>query len=153
GIGDLSRYLAYSTNNQIYDPTTGDPTTGVGRAKFPNNVIPSSRLSAQALSILKLIPGPNAAGDPGNPLNNNYVATGSEAFDSNQWDTRWDYYINSKSSVFGRYSYASFNKFAPGAFGLLAGGQNLDNIAFAGTSDVLNQSLAIGYNYTINPTL
>src|SRR5207253_5481903 len=144
GIGDLSRYLAYSTNNQIYDPTTGDPTTGVGRAKFPNNVIPASRLSTQAQAILKLIPGANAAGDPGNPLNNNYVATGSEAFDSNQWDTRWDYYMSEKSSLFGRYSYADFNKSAPGAFGVLAGGPALDNIAFAGTSAVRNQSLAAG---------
>ncbi len=153
GIGDLSRYLAYSTNNQIYDPTTGDPATGVGRKPFANNVIPSNRLNTQALNVLKLIPGPNAPGDPGNPLNNNYVATGSEAFDSNQWDTRWDYYINQKSSAFGRYSYAGFTKFAPGAFGLLAGGPALDNIAFAGTSDVVNQSLSTGYNYTINPTL
>src|SRR5229473_569833 len=150
--GDLSEYLN-GGNNQIYDPTTGDPATGVGRQPFANNKIPTGRLNQQAQNVLKLIPGPNAAGDPGFPYRNNFVATGSEAFDSNQWDTRWDYYINSKSSVFGRYSYASFNKFAPGAFGLLAGGQNLDNIAFAGTSDVLNQSLAIGYNYTINPTL
>src|SRR6266478_1972706 len=150
--GNLSEYLN-GGNNQLYDPTTGNPATGVGRTPFANNIIPMGRLNQQAQNILKLIPGPNAAGDPGFPYRNNYVATGSEAFDSNQWDTRWDYYINDKSSLFGRYSYASFNKFAPGAFGLLAGGQNLDNIAFAGTSDVLNQSLAIGYNYTINPTL
>jgi hypothetical protein len=150
--GDLSEYLN-GGNNQIYDPTTGNPTTGVGRTPFSNNKIPMGMLNQQAQNILKLIPGPNAAGDPGFPYRNNYVATGSEAFDSNQWDTRWDYYINNKSSLFGRYSYASFNKFAPGAFGLLAGGQNLDNIAFAGTSDVLNQSLALGYTYSINPTL
>jgi len=150
--GDLSEYLN-GGNNQLYDPTTGNAVTGIGRLPFANNKIPSAKLSTQALNVLKLIPGPNAAGDPGFPYRNNFVATGSEAFDSNQWDTRWDYYINSKSSVFGRYSYASFNKFAPGAFGLLAGGQNLDNIAFAGTSDVLNQSLALGYSYSFNPTL
>lgn len=153
GIGDLSRYLAYSPNYTVYDPSTGNSTTGVGRTPFPNNVIPAGKLNQQALSILKLIPGPNAPGDPGNPLVNNYVATGSEAFDSNQWDTRWDYYINEKSSMFGRYSYASFTKFAPGAFGLLAGGPALDNIAFAGSADTLNQSLAAGYNRTINPSL
>jgi hypothetical protein len=84
---------------------------------------------------------------------NNYVATGSEAFDSNQWNTRWDYFINEKNSLFGRYSYAKFDKSAPGAFGLLAGGPALDRINFSGTSEVLNQSIAIGYTRTISPTL
>lgn len=151
--GDLSEYLAVNPNLQIYDPTTGDPATGVGRQPFANNIIPSDRLSPQALNILKLIPLPNAPGDPGKPYNNNYVATGSENFDSNQWDTRWDYFISEKSSMFGRYSYAGFEKFAPGAFGLNAGGPALDNIAFAGQSSVLNQSLALGYNHTFTPTL
>src|SRR5437868_646063 len=48
--GDLS---AYTTN--IYDPSTGDPST---RTQFANNTIPSSRLSPQAQAILRLIPLP-----------------------------------------------------------------------------------------------
>ena len=150
--GDLSEYLN-AGNNQIYDPLTGDPVTGVGRQPFANNVIPEDRLSQPALNVLKLIPLPNAPGDPGKPYSNNFTATGSEAFDSNQWDTRWDYFATQSTSMFGRYSYAGFNKFAPGAFGLLAGGPSLDNIGFAGTSDVLNQSVAIGMNHTFSPTL
>jgi hypothetical protein len=150
--GDLSAYLT-TPNNQIYDPNTGSPTTGLGRTPFGNNKIPANRISQQALNILKLIPAPNAPGDPGAPWSNNYVSAGSRAFDVNGWDTRWDYYLNEKSSLFGRYSYQGFNQSAPGAFGLLAGGNALDNINFAGLSQVLNQSLAIGYNYTINPTL
>jgi hypothetical protein len=150
--GNLSEFLA-NPSDQIYDPKTGDPNTGVGRMPFVNNLIPGNRISTQAQNILKLIPGPNAPGDNGKPFSNNYVGTGSEAFDSNQWDTRWDYYLTDKTSIFGRYSYAKFSKFAPGAFGLLAGGQALDNIAFAGTSDVLNQSLAAGVNHTFGPSL
>jgi hypothetical protein len=150
--GNLSEYINGS-NNIIYDPNTGDPVTGLGRTQFANNTIPASRLSQQALNVLKLIPAPNAPGDSGAPYRNNYVASGSRAFDINGWDTRWDYYINEKSSAFGRYSYQGFNQSAPGAFGLLAGGPALDNINFAGVSDVLNQSLALGYNRTFNPTL
>ena len=150
--GDLSAFLS-NPNNQIYDPTTGDPVTGVGRKPFPNNVIPPSMLNPQALNLLKLIPLPNATGDPGAPWSNNYVASGSRAFDVNGWDTRWDYYLNEKSSIFGRYSYQGYSQSAAGAFGSLAGGPALDNVNFAGNSDVLNQSIAIGYNHTFSPTL
>ena len=155
--GDLSEYVLANGNNQFYDPATGDPNTGIGRTPFPGNKIPQARLSPQALALLKYLPSPNntdLAIDPSQrAFQNNYVASGSEAFDSNQWNTRWDYFINEKQSVFGRYSYAGFNKFAPGAFGILPGGPALDNINFAGTSDVLNQSLAVGYTRTISPTL
>src|SRR4029077_1743295 len=53
--GDLS---AYGVN--IYDPLTGVPAQ---RTQFANNVIPATRLSPQALAILKLIPLPNRPGD------------------------------------------------------------------------------------------
>lgn len=155
--GDLSQYVLAGGTNQFYDPKTGDSTTGLGRAPFAGNVIPQSRLSSQALALLKFLPAPNSIDTGVDPsqraFQNNFVATGSEAFDSNQWNTRWDYFINEKSSLFGRYSYAGFSKFAPGAFGLEAGGPALNNINFSGTSDVLNQSIALGYTRTISPTL
>jgi hypothetical protein len=153
--GNFSEYLytdSSGPHNQIYDPLTGNPD-GTGRQLFPNNTIPYSRLSPQAQAILKYLPAPNAVEPGGTTFRNNYAAVGSDAFDSNQWDTRWDYFINEKSSLFGRYSYAAFNQFAPGAFGILAGGPALDNIHFAGLSDVLNQSIAIGYTRTISTSL
>jgi hypothetical protein len=154
--GDLSAYLT-GGRNQVYDPSTGDPATGVGRTPFANNVIPANRLSPQALNLIKLLPAPNNIDPNVDPslrgLVNNYVSSGSEQFDSNQWDTRWDYFINEKSSLFGRYSDAEFNKFAPGAFGAAIGGPSLNNITFAGLSDVGNRSLALGYTRTISPTL
>jgi len=151
--GDFSEYILKGTQNLIYDPATGNPTTGAGRTQFPGNKIPTARISAQSLAILKYLPAPNAPGDPGASFRNNYAATGSENFDSNTWDTRWDYFINEKQSLFGRYSYQGFNKFSNGAFGELAGGPALNNINFAGASDVVNQSIAIGYTRTFSPTL
>ncbi len=121
--GDLSGYLN-NGNNIIYDPLTGDPTTGLGRKPFAGNIIPADRLNQQALNVLKFFPAPNTAVG-GVPYRNNYITQGTEAFDSNQWDSRWDYYLDEKNTFFGRYSYADFNKFAPGAFGLLAGGPGL----------------------------
>src|SRR5690242_6207242 len=61
--GDLSEYV-FGTRNVIYDPTTGNTATGQGRTPFGGNLIPTNRLSQQALNILKLIPAPNAV-DPG----------------------------------------------------------------------------------------
>lgn len=162
--GDLSDWLRASPNYpaclgtangctyQIYDPATGNPTTGVGRAPFANNVIPTARLSPQALAILNYWPMPNAAAS-GNVPYNNFSSAGALTVDGNQWDTRWDYYINEKSTVFGRYSYATFDEQAPGAFGNLEGGPAFSNANYAGSSQAFNESIAAGWTYTANATL
>ncbi len=154
--GDLSAYLT-GGRNAIYDPTSGNLSTGVGRTQFAGNSIPANRISSQAANLIKVLPSPNFSDPNVDPslrgLVNNFISTGSEQFDSNQWDTRGDYYINEKSTLFGRYSDASFTKFAPGAFGISNGGPALNNINFAGSSDVGNRSLAIGYTRTFSPTL
>ena len=148
--GNLSDWLAASPNYQIYDPATGNQATGVGRTPFPNNVIPSSRLSPEALAIMAYWPLPNTTSN-GISYANNYDASGDVAITGNLWNTRWDYYLNPKNSIFGRYSYAAYTEQAPGAFGLEAGGPNFGN--YAGDSSALNQSLAAGWTYTISPTV
>ncbi len=139
---------------QIYDPTTGDPTTGQGRTPFANNFIPTSKLSPQAMALLNYFPLPNT-GVSGSPYINNYAATGVISIIGNQWNTRWDYYGSEKDSFFGRYSYADYGQQAPGAFGLEAGGPNLVGGAtrYAGNSTALNQSLALGWTHTTSPTV
>jgi len=141
----------------IFDPTTGDPRTGAGRQAFQTNgilnAIPTNRLSSQALNILKFLPLPNAPGNAGATFRNNYAGTGSQSFNSQQWDTRVDYFINEKSSFFGDTPPPRSIKPLRASFGLLSGGAALDNVNFAGISDVLDQSVAIGYTRTFNPTL
>jgi hypothetical protein len=147
--GDLSAWLNPSYGGyKIYDPTTGDPATGIGRTAFPNNVIPASRISPQAAALLNYFPLPNTNG--GAPFNN-YAVNGDVGITANKWDTRWDYYLNQKNSIFGRYSYGAFTEQAPGAFGEEAGGPNVGN--YAGSSATLNQNVAIGWTNTVSPTL
>jgi hypothetical protein len=146
---NLGDWLAASSNYQIFDPASGNPTTGLGRVPFAGNVIPANRLSPQAEAILSYFPLPNIASST--PYGNNYSASGDVAITGNQWDTRWDYYVNPKNSIFGRYSYAKYTEGAPGAFGLEAGGPNFGN--YAGDSSALNQSLSVGWTNTISPTL
>jgi Carboxypeptidase regulatory-like domain len=154
--GNLGDWLALGSQYQIYDPATGDPTTGAGRVPFAGNVIPMNRLSPQALAILNYFPLPNAAGTVVNGVvapYNNYSASGALTNNGNLWNTRWDYYGNEKNSFFGRYSYAAFDLGAPGAFGFLAGGPSFNNANYAGSSSTLNQSIAGGWTYTASPTL
>jgi hypothetical protein len=135
--GDLS---AYGIN--IYDPAGGAPAV---RQQFANNVIPQGRLSPQALAILKLIPLPNRPGTE-NGTRDNFVASGSEPFNSDSVDVRLDDRVNDRLNVFGRYSYATFDRNGPTAFGA-GGGQEL--VSLGGSSKVKNQSLALGFDRTI----
>src|SRR5258705_1395114 len=133
--GDLS---GYGVN--IFDPQTG--------LQFLGNRIPAGRISQQALNILKLIPAPNAPGTD-NGTRNNYVAAGSEGFNSNTFDIRIDSRLSDNLNLFGRYSFADFTRNGAQAFGA-GGGQQL--VALGGTSKVRNHSLAIGFDYTLSPS-
>jgi outer membrane receptor protein involved in Fe transport len=140
--GDLSEYP-----NQIFDPTTGNQTTGVGRTPFAGNRIPNSRLSAQALNLIRQLPPPNI---PGAGISNNFSASGTDVFDGDQINVRDDHYWSEKLHLFGRYSFAEYSRTKPGAFGFLLGGEGLSGARFAGASDVRNQSLAAGFDYTVS---
>jgi hypothetical protein len=139
--GDLS---AYGVN--IFDPSTGAPSQ---RTQFGDNAIPPIRLSSQALAILKLIPLPNHPGDVNGTINN-YVASGSERFDNDTFDTRVDARVSPTLNMFGRYSFADFRRDGPTSFGT-GGGPEL--VSLGGQSKVRNQSLAYGFDRTIGSNM
>jgi hypothetical protein len=147
-MGDLS---AYGVN--IFNPATTVLTAdGKGlqsRDQFAGNKIPIGMLSQQALNILKLIPLPNAPGLV-NGTQDNYVASGIEGFDKDSFDTRVDYRLSEKLSMFGRYSFANFTRNGPTSFGQ-GGGPEL--VSLGGSSKVRNQSVAYGFDYSWSPTL
>jgi len=134
--GDLS---AYGVN--IFDPGTGQ--------QFPGNVIPQNRLSPQALALLNLIPMPNATGRI-NGTQDNFVASASESFDENSFNTRLDGRLSPNVNTFVRYSLGDFFRNGPTAFGQ-GGGPEL--VSLGGVSDVRNHSLAYGVDYTISSNM
>jgi hypothetical protein len=142
--GNLSEYLAAGI--QIYDPASGDPVTGLGRTPFAGNIIPTGRLSQPALRLLTNIPLPNLPG-----ITNNFSTSGQDVFDGDQFNIRDDQYVGQNLHIFGRYSYAQYARTKPGAFGELIGGPDLSGARFAGSSRVRNQSLAVGFDYTVTP--
>ena len=157
--GNFSDWLPLGSEYTIYDPATGN-ADGTGRTPFSyngiTNYIPPSRLSPQALALLQYFPLPNTAGNIVNGYAapyNNYEASGALTVVGNQWNTRWDYYVNDKNTIFGRYSYAQFGEQAPGAFGEENGGTALGNAHYAGNSQALNQSIAAGWTHTASATL
>jgi outer membrane receptor protein involved in Fe transport len=169
--GDLS-----ALGRPIFDPyltsdpahcnlvlTNGQPTpVGLNqRTQFPGAVIPTCRLTGasaitggvQVQNLLKLLPTGQTLGDP---TANNFSGSGSNVLNADNFDVRGDYVLNTKTQVFGRYSYQKFLRSGPGLFGDVAGGAALPADSggqFAGTSKVRNQSLATGFDYTFSPTL
>ena len=80
-------------NNTLIDPLSGQP--------FPNNTIPTSRLSASALTLLKAYyPLPNVAGNGYNYENLQPIPS-----NTNGLDGRIDQIINSKQQVYARYDW------------------------------------------------
>ena len=136
----------------VFDPTTGGPD-GTGRSAISTNgqvnVLPS--VPSPITSLLSLLPAPNTGG-PGQ-IFNNYIGTGTERFRNDQVDGRVDYNLSAKMHFLARYTISDFDKHAPGAFGEEVGGPALPGIFFAGESKARNQSLALGYTYTLSPTL
>jgi hypothetical protein len=167
--GDFSALLTLPTPIRIFDPyQTTDathqtvakgangqpiPLGNANRTQFPGNVIPASRLSLEAQKLLGLFPVGATLGDPTLP---NFFGSGSNVLNADNFDVRSDYVLNSKTQVFGRYSYQKFLRSGPGLFGDKLGGPALPADSggqFAGTSKVRNQSLATGFDYTFSPSL
>jgi Carboxypeptidase regulatory-like domain/TonB dependent receptor len=123
------------------------------RTQFPGNVIPASRLSPQTQALLSKLP----VGANGTGLQPNFFGSGSNVLDSDGFDVRPDYYATNKLHVFTRYSYQKFTRSGPGLFGTALGGNALPSDPsvgnFAGNSNVHNQSIAGGFDYTVSDHL
>ncbi|HUS07400.1 MAG TPA: TonB-dependent receptor, partial [Bryobacteraceae bacterium] len=88
---------------------------------FPNNVIPSSRLSPVALELLKLLP--DGATPSGSLTAFNSVYTKPLKDNSDKWDARYDYNVNDANRLFARITWAHLDQASrysgnvPGLFG------------------------------------
>src|SRR5712664_2482468 len=145
GNCDLSEYLVArgAINGKIFDPKSGNTSTGTGRTAFANNQIPNSRISQQATAILALFPAPTAGG-----VTDNLVTTGAGPFDQKSFDTRIDYSAPRNYQIFGRFSLDYFSLSGKGGLGAL-GGLGFGPGGLNGSSNVHNYSLATGFTKPI----
>ena len=140
GFCDLSQYLS---ENQIFDPSTGNPETGDGRAAFAGNMIPIGRIAQNVGNVLALFPTPTASG-----VNNNFTSNGAGPFDQKSFDVRIDYNAPHNYQVFGRFSLDYFSLSGLGGLGAL-GGLGFGPGGLNGSSNVHNYSLASGFTKPI----
>jgi outer membrane receptor protein involved in Fe transport len=153
--GDFSSVAA---TDPIYDPATGNPD-GTGRTQIScngvlNKICPA-RLSPAAKKLLALLPEPNSAGTGPFGTGQNYQISRPATFGQDQFDTRGDYFVTSKTVVFGKFSYFKANFNTPTAYGVAGGGAPLGGIgvANAGLSSDHDKSLMVDYQHTFSPSL
>lgn len=131
--GDLSVYLPKTA---VKDPLNGG-------APFPNNLIPTSRISPLSAAVLNYFyPMPNYGAS--SLIANNYQTQFPTPITSNQGDMRVDRNITSKQTAFARLTYKEKETFsAP------SGSVNL------GGGDAIERDYAVSgaYNYIITPSL
>lgn len=151
---DFSEYVNYGATLetaispanpfQIYDPNQGG-------AAVTN--IPAAELSPTALKLFKLLQpyAPNTTGSNGG-LSNNYNGSGTGLFNSDQWDVRLDATLSQNMHAFGRFSRFTDTLTGATMFGA-AGGAGFGLGGYGGTSNGANDSLALGTDIALNPTL
>jgi hypothetical protein len=112
-LAERSGDFSAPTNGVIYDPATSQP--------FAGNIIPPSRFSPQALSLLNLYPLPNFAAGTG--YNYQIPVTGATHQDS--WQSRINENFNRKNQVFGSFAGQSTRGDSQSIFDFLDGTDGL----------------------------
>ncbi len=138
----LGNFSSYGT--PIYDPLTGS-ADGKGRSIFAGGIIPTSRLSPQAVKIQSYYPGANLSG-----AQSNYFASAVPAFNRDYNDIKINYNLSDKQQVFGHYGIMKALVVGKALFG---DGVGPAPGADPGTGDTRVQNMSIGTNRVITSTL
>jgi hypothetical protein len=147
------------TPTVIYDPATGN-SDGTGRTQISCNGVPNvicpSRISYAAGQMIKLLSSdaPNVASANllnASGINNDFFGAADGEYTRDNVDTRIDYNLSSKSTLFGRYGFQKSLLFDPQTLGA-AGGTTFDG-GQPGNAPGLVQSIGIGGTYTFRPNL
>ena len=148
------------TTYTIYDPTTngsvaatpGNPNGALqfmGTGAQPN-VIPADRINPVGLAYLKAYPEPNCthAQDTNcDPIWHNFKRNRQVVENWNDFDIRADYILNTKNSLFGRFSRGRADQTNTTSLGTLPSGFG------SGTNFNHPWGTSIGLTTTLNPTL
>ncbi len=138
----------------IYDPMTGN-ASGVGKqvvtCNGAQNVICPNRFDPAAVAMVQLLQ-PKIAQEFAAPLGqNNFQGSGTAFSNRNNADFKIDYVPNSKSTVFGRYSFSKSYILDPPLLGAAIG--DATNGGQLGNAPGLIQSVGLGATYSIRTNL
>lgn len=141
--------------NMVFDPTTGNPD-GSGRSAFTvggvPNMIPPARFNPVSVNLLNLLnQGVSGKFIDQTKTSFNFPASGSQLFDQDQFDVRYDVNLSEKDKAFVRYTYFTALLNNPALFG------PADGPAVGGLSPesakYRNHLGAINYTHTFSPSL
>jgi len=122
----------------IYDPNTNP------RTPFPNNTIPTNRFDQIAQQVLQHYPLPNASSA------NNFILTGVEPDNQDQFDGRIDHVFSDRHRAFVRYSYLRDDDtpvpFLPDGSGTITSG-------VIGHAITRGDGIASEYDWTPSPSM
>jgi len=147
-------FSAYKTT--IYDPATGDTADclpggnaalcGAGRTPFANNIIPTARISQQALAVQSLLPPTTTTA-----ATSNYFTSGTQVLGRNQYDLKINYQRTDKHMIWGRYSIMDANVSAPPSLGAAVGVGIGGDVA--GVGHTFQQLGTIGHTWVLSPNV
>jgi hypothetical protein len=106
------------------------------------NVLPASRLAANAVALLNLYPEPT-----GSALQNNFVTSPINRTTTDSFDVRFDESFSSRDSAFVRYSFVNTNQAVPGPFPGVADG----SASRPGNGKTQSQNIAFSETHIFSP--
>jgi hypothetical protein len=129
----------------IYDPGTGS-ANGTGRRPFPDNRIPTERISPISRRLIDQIPLPNIAGAPVGAIN--YEKQYVRQKRTNQYDFKITYQAAMSDNLSVRFSHQNARTIDPGTFGIWGGIKD-----YAGSGRNPTYNMALNYNRVWSATL
>jgi hypothetical protein len=141
--GDMS-----GSTGPIYDPLTGT-ADGLNREVFPNNRIPSARISSITRKLSDMTPLPNV---PGNSLTENYYATGSYVYDRQRLDAKVNWNASQKLTMFTRFGFLNYSMDNPQVFGEMGGPETSSAGGNPGHGTGNTYTVTVAGTYLIHPS-
>jgi hypothetical protein len=136
---------------QVYDPTTtrANPAgAGFIRTPFPDNKIPANRFDKAGASLTNLFPLPTSAGAACTGINN-YYATGTRRYTTDEFDGKMDFAPNEKNRMFFAASSFSPVTIQPNLYGTIADPNGPSTLGSRGPAKVGR----IDFTHVHSPTL
>jgi len=142
GVLRTGRIMTEAERRGVFGSTILDPANG--RAPFPNNTIPDSRIDPVARAIVAMLPMPNTTGT------SNFIRQPNVEDNGERYLTRIDLRPGASDQIFARYIYTDRTRFVPGFIGGLIDGTGT---SAWGRNFLKSQSLVGGWTKTFSDTL
>jgi len=150
--GNLNVAAPGQTPAVIYNPFTGNPSTGAGRTPFAGNIIPKDMINPVSTKILGIIPLPNLS-LLSNPFTQNYFVNSPFFRNTDQFDVKVDHNQTDKDRLSVRYSFSRPVTTDASVYGIYGGPRGVSGSGFEGTGIQGTHSGAINYTHVFSPTL